>query len=91
MSDTPEQVGIKGVYNSWCQYDHWYAHGRDSGTEYSPAAHIEQLTATNKELEAKLADLERWRAAAFIVHGNLDLDIEADPQALAELKGQDDE
>jgi hypothetical protein len=90
MSDTSERVWIKEVCNSLVQYGHWYAHGRDRGTEYSPAAHIEQLTATNKELEAKLADLERWRAAAFIAHGNLDLDIEANPQALAELKGQDD-
>ena len=40
-----------------------------------------------EELEAELAALERWRAAAFIAHGNLDLDIEADPLALAELKG----
>ena len=44
-----------------------------------------------EELEAKLADLERWRAAAFIAHSNLDLDIEADPQALAALKGETDE
>lgn len=58
MSDTPERVGIKEVYNSWVQYGHWYAHGRDSGTEYSPAAHIEQLNETNKELEAKLAKAE---------------------------------
>jgi len=38
-------------------------------------------------VKGKLADLERWRSAAFIAHGNLDLDIEADPEALAELKG----
>ena len=44
-----------------------------------------------EELEAKLADLERWRAAAFIAQSNLDLDIEADPQALAALKGETDE
>jgi hypothetical protein len=61
-------------------------------------AELEQAEADNimligriEELEAKLADLERWRAAALIAHSNLDLDIEADPQALAELKGQDDE
>ena len=44
-----------------------------------------------EELEDKLAKLERWQAAAFMAHGNLDLDIEANPEALAELKGQDDE
>ena len=54
-------------------------------------AELEQAEARIEELEAKLADLERWRAAAFIAHSNLDLDIEADPQALAELKGQDDD
>ena len=43
-----------------------------------------------EELEAKLEKLERWQAAAFIAHGNLDLDIEANPEALAELKGQND-
>lgn len=40
-----------------------------------------------EELEANLEKLERWQAAAFIAHGNLDLDIEANPEALAELKG----
>ena len=52
---------------------------------------IAELEAKLAKAEAKLADLERWRAAAFIAHNNLDLDIEADPQALAELKGQDNE
>ena len=54
-------------------------------------ADAQEAEAYAAELEAKLADLERWRYAAFIAHSNLDLDIEADPQALAALKGQDDE
>ena len=55
MSDTPERVWIKDGYYSWGQYGHWYAHIKVGGTEYAPANHIEQLTATNKELEGKLA------------------------------------
>ena len=35
--------------------------------------------------------LERWQAAAFMVYGNLDLDIEANPEARAIAEGKDDE
>lgn len=60
------------------------------------ADRIEELEAKNANLmdlahdehkramiaEAKLEKLERWQTAAFIAHNNLDLDIEANPEAL---------
>jgi hypothetical protein len=40
--------------------------------------------------EAKVAELERWRSAAFVAHSNLDLDIDASPEARAILTETDD-
>ena len=41
-------------------------------------------------LKERVAELEAWQEAAFIVHGNIDLDIDAHPEARAALKGKDD-
>ena len=78
---------------SWTEKGEYYTEGTSPDDLHdipqvrpSRVLDAEKLVARIEELEAELTYLERWRAAAFIAHGNLDLDIEADPQALAELK-----
>lgn len=44
-----------------------------------------------QELETELAELKRWQNAAFIAYGNIDLVIEANPDAFAELMGDEAE
>lgn len=90
MSDTPERVWIKEGYNSWGQCGHWYAHGKGGGTEYAPANHIEQLTATNKELEAKLAAKEKLMLALAGDKIDLVSELAGVEAKLAKAEGRED-
>jgi hypothetical protein len=49
------------------------------------AAERDEWKARAEAAEAEVARLERWQTAAFIAHGNLDLDIEANPEARAAI------
>ena len=44
------------------------------------------LSAERDALKAENARLEAWQSAAFMVHSNLDLDIEGHPEARAALR-----
>ena len=93
MFEAPERIWIKEDYYGWGQYGHWYAHGKGGGTEYAPANHIKQLTATNKELEAKLAKALELAEEALYLDGDQDVCAVWCSlwERLEELKGQDDE
>ena len=46
---------------------------------------IQALSAERDALKAENARLEAWQYAAFMVHSNLDLDIEGHPEARAAI------
>ena len=50
------------------------------------SATLRALSAERDALKAENARLEAWQYAAFMVHSNLDLDIEGHPEARAALR-----
>ena len=50
---------------------------------------LRALVAERDALKEEVEYLRRWNKAAFLVHPNIDLDMEADPDARDALKGNE--
>jgi len=50
---------------------------------------LRALAAERDALNVEVEYLRRWHKAAFLVHPNIDLDMESDPDARAALQAQE--